>query len=70
MRKDMRNLVKKAIKRGWVDVTEDGTKHRAKHFRLEWVNGARITVSKTPSDVHALKNARNDMRRAEQNPLT
>jgi len=66
-RGDMRKIIRRATKRGWrrVDVPGQG----ARHYAFEWTNGARVTVSASPSCPRAIKNAEADMRRVERKAL-
>jgi len=62
-RGDMKRLVKDAVGRGWVSM------QRRDHYKLQWKDGTVIITSLTPSDHHALKNARADLKRVERQYL-
>jgi len=58
-------MIRAAIARGWEIVPAV----RRNHTVLEFPNGERVTVSNTPSDAHAYKNAQKDFERAEKKAL-
>jgi len=58
---DMKKVVKAAVSRGWKCIPS----RRNAHYRLEWVDGRRVSASLTPSDSHATKNFLSDVKRIE-----
>jgi hypothetical protein len=50
--KEVKQLLARAVAAGWKNLGV-----RRGHIRLEWTNGARITVPSTPSDWRSLRNA-------------
>jgi hypothetical protein len=68
---DQKKMIKAAKKRGWVVAdtnAKKGAKRRKsnKHIRLQWTDGQRVTISSTPSDSHAIRNAEADLKRIER----
>jgi hypothetical protein len=61
---DIRKVVRKAIRRGWRDVSK--ARRRASHIQLEWTDGTRVTASSTPSCYRAMKNFMADISRTER----
>lgn len=57
--KDLRKLLDRAAREGWVSVHTKGG-----HLCLIHTNGARVYAASTPSDHRALRNLEADMRRA------
>ena len=64
LRSDMREAIREALTRGWK--IADRAQKKSSHVRLEWRDGTRITTASTPSDHHAVKNFKADLKRTER----
>ena len=62
-RKDMKQLVMRAKKRGWIEL---GTPHSSNHYQLEWLDRTVVRASRTPSCHHAIRNALADLIKVEK----
>ena len=63
-RKEMRKAYKRALERGWEDVTPDCRIGKS-HLKLQWTDGTIVGCPSTPSDYHAVNNFEADLRRVE-----
>jgi predicted RNA binding protein YcfA (HicA-like mRNA interferase family) len=57
MNRDVRELVEWAEQNGWRVLRRS----KSGHFRLTHTSGATVTISNSPSDGRAMKNAKADM---------
>ena len=64
-RGDIRKVIRKARRRGWVILGVAA--NSASHHVLEWKDGTRITASASPSDNRSTRNFMADMKRVERN---